>query len=209
MSVTFLSYFLELLPIIIGAAIFLLVKSLKLVEKKIVIDGTIDRRSLVAWTGIKNINLAKVERLPVKYDDLEADAGLFDIFKVDFVAFLNAPAQYRVWNQFVGEVEDLQEGVFKRLEYDTAIINGLAGKSNKKGIKKLLLSKAGMTSIHEIPELVKTLRHEKIGTVRLFVGNFPDFLQKLESFNQESGVLLAYMINHNLELVGETYDADS
>jgi len=195
--------FVQMSPILAGAIFMLVVKEVRLPEARIQIrfsdESALQKRSEEKETGFREHNSAT--GLPVSCSEAYVNKELGEAHATYFYASL----QDRVvlWRGYLGSLEDMHAGVFKRVVYDELILNGLLEhRFGTDEIYGVAFDKLGIMDIDKVRELDSYLKNHKKGRLSIFTPDCQIMLKHLLSFDNGCGFLLPYLIDYNMEIIG-------
>ncbi len=92
---------------------------------------------------------------------------------------------------------------FSRFVKDNLIINGRTGDFSGSGLDRAAFSCLGVIDENDLHSLRRYLRTSKMGSISLFIRAKTDLGGYISGFNAEAGLLLAFLTDARLRLVGE------
>lgn len=182
---TIFSYVLEFAPIFVGASIFVIIKSVKLIGKKVIVDGSHNKK-IKSWPDVRTKVAIYPKNHIKRYDDI-FESKIFAYFNGDLIQITQGYEQSRSWNGFVGIGDDLKLESLKRINYDKSIV-----------FAKTPEEKAFMMS-----DLYK--KHRKMN---LFSSD-EEYRKAIFTFKPLAGYILAYSIGYELNIIGDNYSVDN
>lgn len=158
MSSLLLTYLIQFAPVIFGILFVIAMRSLRLMEDKIVLRHSVSPR------------LYASEKTPL------------DLYKGS---------------------DDEHKHTFEHEAYDALVENGLVDRNlQRRNVSELALEKLGFVDIRELPRFAKNQKLSAHTSLRLFTPDQKELLQILLSFKDPSGILLSYLAEYKLEVVG-------
>lgn len=176
-------YLLQFVPIVLGIIFFVSISNINIGNENIVIDLP------NATTDPRKESAVQTERI-------------FDNRFPVLVTRSTGNSYVQVWRGYAGSFEDMQSRVFLRKAYDCLLQKGVqASHMSLREIENSAYDKAGMTSIARIQRIERSKR-TVANKLTVFAPDIHRLMASILSFNHVSGILVSYLANYKLEVIG-------
>lgn len=191
---------LQFLPIPVGGALMLALKSLRVGSSRVRIDTSAkdpgpDKKGEELPTAIE------AEERVTSYHGLELSASSKRALAEDSIAFAGTPDQATSWKGYICHADDSARAIFDQMVRETLIVNCIFNPDRRSDYTEhVAFSRLGIAEIGRLPRARS--RWEGPRPLQLFVRNGSEFLSDLMVIGRRSGLLLAYMADSRLDLIG-------
>ncbi len=177
----------------------LALKSLRIGSSRVRIDTSADTGS--DKKGEELPTAMGAEERVTSYHGLKLSEASRRALAEDSIAFAGPLDPATSWKGYICRADDSARAIFDQMVRETLIVNCIFDPDRRSGsIEPVALSRLG---IAEIGWLSGTRsRWEGNRSLQLFVRNGSEFLSNLMAIGRRSGLLLAYMADSRLDLIG-------
>jgi hypothetical protein len=203
MSGQAIQFLIQILPIAAGALFVLVLRGVKLPESGIQVrfSGEISENSVEDRKN-KEVDVREpTTGLPIPCPEIYGRRELGEV-----AAIYRSPLslhQAVSWHGYLGSFENMHDRVFERVIYDELITNGIFNpKTNSRNSHEIAFEKLSLLDAGKAKDLHKYLKRQKSAKLRLFSCGNTAFLRHTLSFDSSGGLLLAYLVNYDLEVIG-------
>ncbi len=184
------AYLLDFLPVLIGAAVMLLLRSFRFLRRRIRIEIGTDLAAL------ENRGNAWHATFPLSVDDVHS---IYGAAALGASSHLLVSDKTRIWNGFVSECDELRHAVFMRLVDDRLITSGRP--AMHKGYPSSAFSMFGIIDSERALCIHEYLSRWKKERLTIFTEERKGFAMSLLMYGECNGILLAYVLLRRLEFI--------
>ncbi len=182
-------YLMQFVPILIGAALMMMLRRLRLNREVLRIRNSFPTGRATEASGPC---MKFLMELPNTRADYAINSGApFDIGQ-------------RKWRDCVGDFDDLRSSGFDRSVYDGLLSSGLLKRAYRDGLRETVLRRFGAVDIRNIWMVSKRSMPQEL---KVFAVGGHELLDRSMTFGRDAGVLLAYLSAYKLSAVGDSYGA--
>jgi hypothetical protein len=202
MSGQAIQFLLQILPIAAGALFLLVLMGVKLPESGIQVRFSGEIPEDAVRNGKKKADLREpTTALPLLCPEIYGSRELGEAIAIYHSPLTQPPAV--LWQGYLGCFEDMHDRIFERFVYDELITNGIFNsKTDSQDSHEIAFEKLRIFDARKAKDLRKYLKMQKSGKLRLFTCGNLAFLRHALSFDSSSGLLLAYLVSYDIEIIG-------